>query len=110
MNYEEINSAIMEDRDINYSLVEKTEEFYQYLFNNKVAYFYANNLSTVSNETEKWIISKGKELNEKYYKTIKEIKRICDKHNIEWVLYKTHKYIDEVVDGDIDLFVKKEDL
>ncbi|MCK5123108.1 MAG: hypothetical protein KAQ87_03095 [Candidatus Pacebacteria bacterium] len=109
MNYKEINKAILSDRDIDENLVKKDDKFYQYLFNNKVAYYYSKCLSKNQTEKEKWIIKRGEELNERYYKTLKLLKDICDKNNIDFLLYKTHKYIPEVVDGDIDLFVKEKD-
>jgi hypothetical protein len=109
MNYKEINEAILNDRDINEELVKKNDKFYQYLFNNKVAYFYSKYLSKNQTEKEKWIIKRGEELNKKYYKTLKLLKEICDENNIDFLLYKTYKQIPEVVDGDIDIFVKRED-
>lgn len=109
MNYKEINEAILNDRDINEDLVTKDDRFYKYLFNNKVAYYYAKRLSKRQTEKERWIIKRGEELNEKYYKSLDILKGICDTNNIDFSLYKTHKYIPEVVDGDIDIIVHKQD-
>lgn len=109
MNYREINKAILNNRDINENLVKKNEKFYQYLFNNRVAYYYSKYLSKNQTEREQWIIKRGKKLNERYYKTLKFLKEICDRNNIDFLLYKTHKYIPEIVDGDIDIFIKEKD-
>jgi hypothetical protein len=109
MNYKEINKAILNNQDIAEKLVEKDEAFYKYLFNNKVAYYYSKYLSTNKTEMERRIIKRGDELNEKYYKTVKLLKKICCTYNIGFLLFKTHKYIPEVVDGDIDIFVKEKD-
>ena len=109
MNYQEINRAILEHRDINESLVRKDAVFYKYLLNNKVAYYYANNLSKNGNETERAIIERGREFTQKYLKTLEALVSLCKDNHIDFLLFKTHKYIDEVVDGDIDLLVKPED-
>lgn len=109
LNYKEINSAILDGRDIDKSLVKKDEQFYQYLFNNKVAYYYASQLSKNKTEKEKWIIKRGNELNTQYIKTLEYVKDVCDKNNIPFILFKTHKVIPEVVDGDIDLIIHNED-
>lgn len=109
MNYKEINLAILENRDVDNKLVKKNERFYKYLSNNKVAYYYSKYLSKDQTEKEKWIIQRGEELNNKYIETLTFLEDICSINNIRFLLYKTHKYIPEVVDGDIDVFVKKED-
>jgi len=109
MNYLEINKAILDGRDVDQAVVEKDDQFYKYLFNNKVAYYYSKYLSKNPNKKERWIIEKGEEINAQYVKTLSFLKEICDKNDISFLLYKTHKYIPEVVDGDIDIFVKKED-
>lgn len=109
MNYEEINTAILSGRDINDDLVTKDERFYQYLFNNKVAYFYAKHLSRHPNDKERWIVARGDELNAAYVKTLKKIVDVCGEHKIDFMVFKTHKFIPGVVDGDIDLIVSKND-
>ncbi len=109
MNYKEINTAILGSKDINEKLVKKDEQFYRYLFNNKVAYYYATQLSKRQTEKEKWIIKRGNELNARYIKTLEFVRQVCDENNIEFILFKTHKVIPEVVDGDIDLIVHKKD-
>ncbi len=109
MNYKAINEAILNDMDIDSSKVEKTDEFYKYLFNNKVAYYYSKYLSKNKTDYEKRIIKTGDRLNSKYLKTLKLLVQVCKKNHIEFLLYKTHKYIPEVVDGDIDIFVRRKD-
>jgi len=109
MNYREINTAILKARDVDQRLVKKDDVFYKYLFNNKVAYYYASELSRNKTEKEQEIIKRGNELNAKYIKTLKYVKKICDKHGIKFILFKTHKIIPEVVGGDIDLIVKRKD-
>jgi argonaute-like protein implicated in RNA metabolism and viral defense len=44
-----------------------------------------------------------------FLKTLIELDRICKEQNIDYLLYKTHKYFDEVIGGDIDIIVKDED-
>lgn len=108
MNYAEINKAILEGRDIDSALIKKDEKFYEYLFNNKVAFYYSKVLSKNTTQKEEWIIRRGTELNKKYFDTLKTLNDICLSNGIDFLLYKTHKHIPEVVDGDIDIFVKNE--
>jgi hypothetical protein len=106
--YTEINSAIIDWRDVSSDIFKDTT-FYNYLLNNRVASYYCKNLSQTSNETEKAIISAGEERNSIFYKTLKELDKVCKLHNISYLLYKTHKYFDEVIGWDIDIIVKDED-
>lgn len=106
--YHKINSAILEWRDISKDII-KDKKFYNYLLNNRVASYYSKNLSKQSNEIEKNIIKAGEERNSIFYKTLEELDRVCKKNNIEYLLYKTYKYFDEVIWGDIDIIVKDAD-
>jgi hypothetical protein len=109
LHYQEINSAILEGRDIDMALVKKDKAFYAYLFNNKVAYYYSSELSMQQNNFESAIVQRGREFDELYRTTLKFISEVCTKHKIPFVLFKTHKYIPEVVDGDIDVLVRQAD-
>lgn len=109
MNYFEINTAILEGRDVDESKVEKNESFYKYLLNNRVAYYYSKVLSKRSTDIEKQIIKTGNAYNKKYLKTVKLLDGVCGENNIEYMIFKTHRYIEEPVDGDIDVLVKEQD-
>lgn len=106
--YQEINTAILKWRDISSDIV-KDNDFYNYLLNNRVASYYCKNLSKIQNKTEKAIITAWNNRNEIFYKTLRELDKICKEHNIDYLLYKTHKYFGEVIGGDIDIIVKDED-
>jgi hypothetical protein len=108
MNYKIINNSIISGKDFLIGF-KKDRKFYDYLFNNNVAYYYSKVISKDKNPIEEDIIKRGDKINQKYYKTLKLINLLCKKNNIPFLLYKTHKYIPEVVDGDIDLFVKEID-
>lgn len=106
--YHEINTAIIAWRDI-WSNIVKDNNFYNYLLNNRVASYYCKNLSKIPNETEKSIITAWNTRNQIFYKTLSELDKICKDHNIDYLLYKTHKYFDEVIGGDIDIIIKDKD-
>lgn len=106
MNYSIINSSIIKKKEIN---LIKNKDFYKYLQNNSVAFFYSKDISKHKNDTEKNIIKRGSILNEKYYKSLFFLCDTLDKNNIEFALYKTNKYVSEVVDGDVDFFIHKKD-
>lgn len=108
MNYKSINAAILSGNDIPKSL-KKDKEFYDYLLGNNVAYYYATKLATEKNQLDKKIIEIGERLNNKYYQTLKLINKVCRENGIQFLLFKTYKYIPEVVDNDIDLLIKKKD-
>lgn len=107
MNYSIINSAILTGRDISASL--KDSRFYDYLLGNSVAYYFARKLSSKKTSMDKKIIATGKSLNSKYLKTLRLINRLCKVNGIRFLLFKTYKYIPEVVDNDIDVLLKKKD-
>jgi hypothetical protein len=106
--YQEINSAIIDWRDIS-DKIEKDSLFYNYLLNNRVASYYCKSLSKRSNDIEKSIVKAWDERNELFYKTIAELDRVCKENSIDYLLYKTHKYFDEVIWGDVDIIVKEND-
>lgn len=108
MNYLNINKSILEGKNFTKG-VNKDIAFYKYLLDNGVAYFFSKRISNTKNRYEKEIIKKGDYLNNKYIKTLKVIDQISKENKIPYLLFKTYKYIDEVVDGDIDLFVKNKD-
>lgn len=107
MNYKLVNSAVLEGRDIPKSL--KDKRFYDYLLGNSVAYYFVSKLSAKKTSMDKKIIAKGKSLNSKYFKTLKLIDKLCQLNRIRFLLFKTYKYIPEVVDNDIDILLKKKD-
>lgn len=104
MDYQKTNKAILDER----TLDRPDEDVYVYLLNNNVAYFYSKNLASPKTFFDKKIIGIGHKFNECYVETLRLIDEICKKEEIEYALFKTYKYIDEAVDGDIDLFVKKD--
>jgi len=108
MNYKVINNAILNSRDLPKSFP-RDEEFYDYLLANNVAFYYSMYLSKEKSIMDKKIIEVGKNLNKKFFNTLKLIIKICKDKKIKFLLFKTYKYIPEAVDNDIDLFVKKKD-
>lgn len=107
MNYNSIHNVLIFSRHI--SSVIKNRQFYKYLLDNNVAYYYSQYISTKKNKYEKSIISAGEVLNNKYKNTVRLLKEICEKEKIDFLLFKTFKHIPEVVDGDIDIFIKEID-
>ncbi|HJQ08777.1 MAG TPA: nucleotidyltransferase family protein [Candidatus Saccharimonadales bacterium] len=108
LDYAAVNKAILDGRDIDERVVSKNDDFYTYLLNNKVAYYYASVLSTRPTPAEARILEKGKYFQARYEKTMQLIQKVCSDNNIPYLLYKTHKYIPGMMDGDIDLLVSKE--
>lgn len=108
MNYGVINTAILSTHNLPKSFV-KDSNFYDYLLSNNVAYYYSSLLSTEKTIIDKKIIAVGKNLNNKYIKTLKFINQIAKENGIKFLLFKTYKYIPEVVDNDIDLLIKEKD-
>lgn len=108
MDCKRINTAILSAQDLPSSFI-KNSEFYNYLFGNNVAYYYSSILSKKKTNIDKEIITAGNVLNDKYVKTLKLIDKICKENGIRFLLFKTYKYIPEVVDNDIDLLIKKKD-
>jgi len=83
--------------------------FYKYLLINNLAYFYVEFSKDNSNVAKK-IIQSGNILNSKFEKTVDLICDILIKTKISAALFKTYKHIPEVVDGDIDLLLAKDDM
>lgn len=108
MNYRDTNIALLTGDDVYDSFV-KDQDFYDYLLGNNVAYYYASNISTKKTVMDKKIIRVGNILNNKYIKTLELINTLCKENNIKFLLFKTYKYIPEVIDNDIDLLIKKKD-
>lgn len=108
MNYKAINTAILESQDVPETL-KKDKKFYDYLLGNSLAYFYCKELAEERTVMDKKIIAAGNILNGKFLKTLSLINRISAEHKIKFLLFKTYKYIPEVVDNDIDLFIKEKD-
>ena len=108
MNYKIINTAILTSQDVPKS-VTRDDQFYDYLLNNSIAYYYSFHLSKEKNIIDKKIINTGDNLNRKYIKTLKLINNLCEKNKIKFLLFKTYKYVSEVVDNDIDLIIKEKD-
>lgn len=108
MNYRVINHAILTASDIPKSVV-RDDKFYNYLLSNNVAYYYCTNLSVGKSMMDKKIIKAGNILNNKYIKTLKIINKICKENKMKFLLFKTYKYFSEVVDNDIDLFIREKD-
>lgn len=108
MNFGQINKAIVESVDIP-GIVKKDRYFYEYLLINNVAYYYCKNISKTQNRYELSLLNKGKELNEKYVRTLTLIRKVCEENNIIFALFKTFKHVEEAVDGDVDIVVKEKD-
>lgn len=108
MNYKAINIAILSAQDVSKSIT-RDSEFYDYLLNNSVAYYYATHLSKEKTDMDKKVIAAGNILNDRFLNTVVLIDKVGRENNIKFMFFKTYKYIPEVVDGDIDLFVQEKD-
>lgn len=108
MDYESINRAILNSRDVPKS-IPRHKKFYDYLLDNNVAFYYCSHLSKQKNATDERIITAGNILNDKFLKTLKLISRVSKENRIKFLLFKTYKYIPEVVDGDIDIIISERD-
>lgn len=108
MNYRIINKAILSSQDVLQS-IDRDNKFYDYLLNNGMAYYYSAYLSKDKNILDKRIIKAGNILNSKYINTLKIIDKICRENEINFLLFKSYKYFHEIVDNDIDLFIKEKD-
>jgi hypothetical protein len=109
MNYAHINDSILKGRDIDPLLVRKDHAFYTYLLNNKVAYYYAQELAGEKSETDQKILARGQAFNEQYFRACEAMAHICGQAGIEYLIFKTHRYIAGAVDGDIDVLVRDAD-
>lgn len=108
LDIKEINQVIISPSDIP-SSISKCPEFYEYLIDNDVAYYYSKCLSRRKTTTERKLLKRGEKFDEKYQRTLKLLSDVCNRHKIEFLLFKTHKYIPEVVAGDIDIIVRSKD-
>lgn len=108
LDIKKINQSIISSKDMHGSIA-KTPEFYEYLLNNDVGYYYSQCLSQKPTDMEKGVLKKGKEFNERYQRTLELLCDVCNQHKIEFLLFKTHKYIQEAVAGDIDIIVRSKD-
>ena len=108
MNYKSVNAAILTFQDVPQS-VSKDSKFYDYLLDNNVAYYYSVYLSKEKTDMGKKVIAAGNILNDRFLKTVVLIDKISRENNIKFMLFKTYKYIPEIVDGDIDLFIQEKD-
>lgn len=108
MNYKAINTAILNSSDVPKS-IKRDKQFYDYLLSNNTAYYYSRYLSKDKTLLDKKIIAAGESLNGKFLRTLSSINKLCRKNRIKYLLFKTYKYIPEVVDGDLDLFIAKKD-
>lgn len=106
MYYKNINSAILYSKEVPQSIT-RDSKFYNYLLSNSVAYYYCKYLSKKKTPMDEKIISAGEILNNKFVKTLKLLNKITKENNIKFLLFKTYKYIPEIVDGDIDIFIQK---
>lgn len=109
MRYKTINEAIVYSRDVP-NTFSKHGVFYKYLLLNNVAFFYTILLSKSRNKREDIIIQRGKTLQASFIKSLRVVDDVCQKARMPYLLFKTYKYIPEVVDGDIDMILQEKDL
>jgi hypothetical protein len=118
--YQKINNLFIKNSDLkienlnskNLSEIDfSSQKNHKYLFNNRLVYPFLINLENVGplSNQNKELLEKGKQKNKQYLKSLYKVYQLCKKNKIEFLLYKTHRFIPGVVDGDIDLIVKKED-
>lgn len=86
--------------------VKRNNKLYKYLLNNNLAYYFSSTLNMPINNIDKCIVKSGAKLNDLLFKTIKCLNKISHTSGITYSLFKTKKWISEVVDGDVDLIVK----
>jgi len=108
MNYSLINRSVISGNDLVGESAKKWD-LYKYLLGNGVAYYYCKKLSFVRNDFEADIVRVGEEFNKKYIRTLRLIDKMCKRAKIKYLLFKTYKYVDEVVDGDVDIIVRGRD-
>ena len=107
MRYADMNLALLNKANIEPS--SKTTRFYDYLLKNSVAYYFSEQVSTYPTAVETKIIERGDQVNEKYHKTLELLRQTFSAAKIDFALFKTHRHISEVYDGDIDIVVRKTD-
>lgn len=109
MRYQKINKNLLNLSEKSTSLKVDEKALFTYLLNNNVAYYYILSKTRKRSPLEKEILNKGKKFNEEFRKTLRFIHMLCAKYKIDYALFKTRKYTEEGIDGDIDLVVKKRD-
>ena len=108
MNYEAINRSILNKTELPKEIRQDTQ-LYEYLLNNKVAYFYAIELGNRQDSETVRVIDQADRYQRRYAKTLKLLDEVCKEKGYEYLLYKTYKFIPEMVDGDIDIIVREKD-
>jgi len=103
LKYNEINKSIIYNKDY---IEIKDTKLYKYLLDNNVAYYYSKFVSKLTNKYEERIIKSGNNFNRRYVMSIRLLKDISIKTKLPFLLFKTHRYLSEVVDGDIDILVE----
>lgn len=105
--YKDINSAILNNKNNDLSAIHK-DKLYKYLINNNIAYFYAKKISAAKGDKEKRVIREGNNYNRKFFKTLKLVDDVCRQNKIDYLLFKTFKYVPEGYSGDLDIIIKEE--
>ena len=108
MSFGDVNKLVINDKD-GLATKQNSEVFYRYLLSNNVAYNYCKRNIVDPNPLDEKILAVGEKFNNRYKTTLSLIKGTCENNNIDFALFKTYKYINEAVDGDIDLVVKEKD-
>lgn len=108
MNYYAINTAILNAQDIPKSVI-RDRDFYEYLLDNGVAYYYCRYLSKEKNVLDEHIIAAANTLRTTFLNTLRSIYVVTKKNRLEFLLFKSYKYYDEIIDNDIDIFVRETD-
>ncbi|KKQ75906.1 MAG: hypothetical protein US96_C0002G0019 [Candidatus Woesebacteria bacterium GW2011_GWB1_38_5b] len=108
MNKRLVNSCIIKGLNLP-GKINRDQELYAYLLRNSVAYFFSTNLNIPKTITDHRIIHQGHKLKKRYLKTIRFLNHLSKESGIPYLLFKTVKRFPEVVDGDIDLFIKGKD-
>lgn len=112
-DYQKINSFFL-DSNTKIELEEidfSDSKIQKYLFNNRLTYPFLKKLEkqNLLSKTSAEKLDKANQVNQRYLKSLYKVYQICQQNQIDFLLYKTHRFIDGVVDGDIDLIVKPED-
>ena len=108
MKYRDINTVILSRKDKEL-LRPSSGWLYKYLLDNNVAYFYAKRLGAKKRAVENRVIREGDNYNRKFLKTLKLLGEVCKKNGVDYLVFKTLKYVPEVYAGDLDVIVKEKD-
>lgn len=101
-----VNKAILDEEWAALHPFADDARLHTYLLNNRVAFLYAQNSHS------QWaanICRIEESLRAKYVNSLRLIKSVCTERSIDYLLYKTHFYIPQIPDGDIDLLVRAQD-